>query len=236
MASLAEQDNPLSLPANKDCDVHVHHISCPNSGVQYAKDYTPNNSIYRTYFDDNPLKNALSQTKNNLLYRIIVFKTILLGSFGKALSKNWQSPIEMIQMGKIEKLVLTELAAMQKKGSSAGNKARFLAMQEDIKILLVDRNIPVISVWRILSEKKYVPYSYETFNRYCKMYIFKSDNTTDGQASALQSIPEKPASGHTDKELHPSASTNSEPIIAGGDSTSASGFVFNNDPNEKDLL
>lgn len=139
-------------------------------------------------------------------------------------------------MGKIEKLVLTELATMQKKGSSAGNKARFLAMQEDIKILLVDRNIPVISVWRILSEKKYVPYSYETFNRYCKMYIFKSDNTTDGQASALQSIPEKPASGHTDKELHPSASTNSEPIIAGGDSTSASGFVFNNDPNEKDLL
>ena len=70
----------------------------------------------------------------------------MLGSFGKALSKNWQSPIEMIQMGKIEKLVLTELAAMQKKGSSAGNKARFLAMQEDIKILLVDRNIPVISV------------------------------------------------------------------------------------------
>ncbi|MCH8794910.1 conjugal transfer protein TraK, partial [Neisseria gonorrhoeae] len=63
----------------------------------------------------------------------------------------------MIQMGKIEKLVLTELAAMQKKGSSARNKARFLAMQEDIKILLVDRNIPVISVWRILSEKKYVP-------------------------------------------------------------------------------
>ncbi|ENV5401095.1 conjugal transfer protein TraK, partial [Neisseria gonorrhoeae] len=55
----------------------------------------------------------------------------------------------MIQMGKIEKLVLAELAAMQKKGSSAGNKARFLAMQEDIKILLVDRNIPVISVWRI---------------------------------------------------------------------------------------
>ncbi|ENZ6858298.1 TraK family protein, partial [Neisseria gonorrhoeae] len=183
MASLAEQDNPLSLPANKDCDVHVHHISCPNSGVhpnsgvQYAKDYTPNNSIYRTYFDDKPPKNALSQTKNDLLYRIIVFKTILLGSFGKALSKNWQSPIEMIQMGKIEKLVLAELAAMQKKGSSAGNKARFLAMQEDIKILLVDRNIPVISVWRILSEKKYVPYSYETFNRYCKMYIFKSDTT-----------------------------------------------------------
>ncbi|EMT1947900.1 conjugal transfer protein TraK, partial [Neisseria gonorrhoeae] len=27
----------------------------------------------------------------------------------------------MIQMGKIEKLVLAELAAMQKKGSSAGN-------------------------------------------------------------------------------------------------------------------
>ena len=74
----------------------------------------------------------------------------MLGSFGKALSKNWQSPIEMIQMGKIEKLVLAELAAMQKKGSSAGNKARFLAMQEDIKILLVDRNIPVSSVWRIL--------------------------------------------------------------------------------------
>ncbi|ENV1717768.1 hypothetical protein E5U93_002325 [Neisseria gonorrhoeae] len=169
MASLAEQDNPLSLPANKDCDVHVHHISCPNSGVQYAKDYTPNNSIYRTYFDDKPPKNALSQTKNDLLYRIIVFKTILLGSFGKALSKNWQSPIEMIQMGKIEKLVLAELAAMQKKGSSAGNKARFLAMQEDIKILLVDRNIPVISVWRILSEKNmsHIPMRHLTATARC---------------------------------------------------------------------
>ncbi|EMT4824255.1 conjugal transfer protein TraK, partial [Neisseria gonorrhoeae] len=98
----------------------------------------------------------------------------------------------MIQMGKIEKLVLAELAAMQKKGSSAGNKARFLAMQEDIKILLVDRNIPVISVWRILSEKKYVPYSYETFNRYCKMYIFKSDTTAADQTDTAQSTQEKP--------------------------------------------
>jgi hypothetical protein len=234
LASLAEQDNPLSLPANKDCDVHVHHISCPNSGVQYAKDYTPNNSIYRTYFDDKPPKNALSQTKNDLLYRIIVFKTILLGSFGKALSKNWQSPIEMIQMGKIEKLVLAELAAMQeKKGSSAGNKARFLAMQEDIKILLVDRNIPVISVWRILSEKKYVPYSYETFNRYCKMYIFKSDTTAADQTDTAQSTQEKPDSIRTDKEPPSPAS---EPIIAGGNTKSSSGFTFNNNPDGKDLF
>ncbi|EMT9068941.1 conjugal transfer protein TraK, partial [Neisseria gonorrhoeae] len=103
----------------------------------------------------------------------------------------------MIQMGKIEKLVLAELAAMQKKGSSAGNKARFLAMQEDIKILLVDRNIPVISVWRILSEKKYVPYSYETFNRYCKMYIFKSDTTAADQTDTAQSTQEKPDSIRT---------------------------------------
>lgn len=229
----------MSLPANKDCDVHVHHISCPNSGVhpnsgvQYAKDYTPNNSIYRTYFDDKPPKNALSQTKNDLLYRIIVFKTILLGSFGKALSKNWQSPIEMIQMGKIEKLVLAELAAMQKKGSSAGNKARFLAMQEDIKILLVDRNIPVISVWRILSEKKYVPYSYETFNRYCKMYIFKSDTTAADQTDTAQSTQEKPDSIRTDKEPPSPAS---EPIIAGGNTKSSSGFTFNNNPDGKDLF
>lgn len=43
----------------------------------------------------------------------------------------------MIQMGKIEKLVLTELATMQKKGSSAGNK-----------------DIPVISNTGGLTEKK----------------------------------------------------------------------------------
>lgn len=176
--------------------------------------------------------------KQKMIYYIelLFLKRFCLAVLARLCQKIGKSPIEMIQMGKIEKLVLAELAAMQKKGSSAGNKARFLAMQEDIKILLVDRNIPVISVWRILSEKKYVQYSYETFNRYCKMYIFKSDNTTNGQASALQSIQEKPASGHTDKELHPSASNNSEPIIAGGDSTSASGFILNNDPNEKDLL
>ncbi|WP_251372871.1 TraK family protein [Neisseria gonorrhoeae] len=181
----------------------------------------------------NRLKMLYHKQKNDLLYRIIVFKTILLGSFGKALSKNWQSPIEMIQMGKIEKLVLAELAAMQKKGSSAGNKARFLAMQEDIKILLVDRNIPVISVWRILSEKKYVPYSYETFNRYCKMYIFKSDTTAADQTDTAQSTQEKPDSIRTDKEPPSPAS---EPIIAGGNTKSSSGFTFNNNPDGKDLF
>lgn len=181
----------------------------------------------------NRLKMLYHKQKMIYYIELLFFKTILLGSFGKALSKNWQSPIEMIQMGKIEKLVLAELAAMQKKGSSAGNKARFLAMQEDIKILLVDRNIPVISVWRILSEKKYVPYSYETFNRYCKMYIFKSDTTAADQTDTAQSTQEKPDSIRTDKEPPSPAS---EPIIAGGNTKSSSGFTFNNNPDGKDLF
>lgn len=142
----------------------------------------------------------------------------------------------MFQMGKIEKLVLAELAAMQKKGSSAGNKARFLAMQDDIKVLLVDRNIPVISVWRILSEKKYVSYSYETFNRYCKMYIFKPDTTAAGQPDATRPMPGKTVSGHADKEAPPPAIGNSDPIIAGGNTKSSSGFTFNNNPDGKDLF
>lgn len=125
-------------------------------------------------------------------------------------------------------MVLAELAKPDQKHTAASNRARFLSMKDDIHQLIVNEGIPILSIWRVLTEKKYIAYSYETFNRYCKIYILSKQTS-------------KQIGNHQPKEIlaakiHKSIATeiDSEPIKAGN--RNAGTFQFNNSPNTEDLL
>lgn len=156
-----------------------------------------------------------------------------LAYFVRNLPKVLSNHFSLFLMGKIQKMVLAELAAIQKKNSSAGNKAKFLSMKEDIEALIVEDGISIHSVWQILFEKKYVSYSYETFNRYCKIYILlpnaETKSSTVAEGKNLAATPRASSEIQVDK-------VSSEPIIAGGNADSIKGFVFNNNPETKDLF
>lgn len=133
-------------------------------------------------------------------------------------------------MGKIQNLVLAELAKADRKSSSASNKAKFLAMREDIEALIKDNGIPVINVWRILYEKKYVSYSYETFNRYCNRYILSiQQEAGKNQESPLAAkAPVNHAPNHAEKK--------NQAVISTAQTDSTKGFIFDNNPDIKDLM
>lgn len=132
-------------------------------------------------------------------------------------------------MGKITKIVLAELASNTTKNSPASNRAKFLSMKDDIKALITTEGIPVISVWRVLTAKKYVSYSYETFNRYCKIYI--SNHAANQPPKAKPIPPPKPKKVLAAKISEPN---DGEPIVTGSSTTPR--FTFDSNPDKEDLF
>lgn len=109
--------------------------------------------------------------------------------------------------------------------SKSAHRAKFLSIKNDIEELIYKDKLPAQFVWKTLKEQDIIQCSYQTFLKYCKYYIVQKSNKTDDifisskQKEKMQ-IPIKKAQDN-------------QPIIT---KSSSSTFVFNSNPDGKDLL
>lgn len=113
-------------------------------------------------------------------------------------------------------------SASEPRRSKSAHRAKFLFIKDDVAELLYSDKFTAQFIWKTLKDKNIINCSYTTFLKYCKDYIPKN------QQKSVQD------------DFHPSSKMKKNEkktvSISPQPQQSFSRFIFDRNPNEKDLI
>ena len=150
----------------------------------------------------------------------------------------------------IVSLVLAEAenrSLKESRRSKSAQRAKFLAMIDDIERLIIKEKLPVQFIWKVLKDKGLMNCSYRTFLYYCQDYISNQNESIGQSIPGQKHNNSKISAGDSQADARPPDKTSAKPSLPPGRPTvskepiiskasSPSVFVFNNTPDDKDLF